>query len=64
MGQKFVVSIELHENRNPDISIDGDVDKDLWQEHLVTGIIEILSMLEQMYGTETTQAIYKRSSNH
>lgn len=64
MGKKFNLEIELTGDLHPKISIDGDIDHDTWQEDLVTGIIEVLSMLEQMYGLEATDPVYKRNRGH
>jgi hypothetical protein len=61
MTKKFVLEIELIPGQHPKIGIDGDISSDTWQADIVTGIIEILSMLEQMYGLEATDPIYKRT---
>lgn len=61
MTAKFQIDIDVPESKIEPcrVSVQGDVEEDGWQNELMRGVVELIIMIDQMYGTDIVDEAMK-----
>jgi hypothetical protein len=62
--KKITVEFEFIPKELPRVSLDVDMEDELWNDMLCEGIIELISMMETMYGKESVQRVRDTLNSH
>jgi hypothetical protein len=62
--KKITVEFEFKPNQLPQVGLDIDMEEEKWDDMLCEGIIELISMMETMYGKESVQRIRDTLNSH
>lgn len=62
--KKITVEFEFKPNASPQVSLDIDMDDEKWNDMLCDGIIELVSMMESLYGKESIQKVRNILHSH
>jgi hypothetical protein len=63
MPSQFTIELNVPDSRREPtlVEVTGDMNTDTWQDHLMRGVAEVVSMMEQMKGGDfVAQYIGKR----
>jgi hypothetical protein len=62
--KKITVEFEFIPKELPRVNLDIDIEDELWNDMLCEGIIELIAMMETMYGKESVQRVRDILNSH
>ena len=62
--KKITVEFEFNPQELPKVNLDIDMEDELWNDMLCEGIIELISMMESLYGKESVQRVRDILNSH
>jgi len=62
--KKITVEFEFNPHESPKVALDVDMEDEKWNEMLCDGILELVSMMESLYGKESVQRVRDTLNSH